>query len=104
MGVRAAEPQHVDVLAGDRANHVWPGDEDPALRGQDHQVGQRRPVRRASGREAQHDGDLRDLARGLRHGVEDPADRVQRQHALGQPGAAGVPDPRIGTRSLIARS
>ena len=87
----AAEPQHVDVLAGDRADHVGAGHEDPALRAEDHDVGQRRAVRRAAGGGAEHHRDLRDLAGGLRHHLEDPADRVQRQHALGQPGAAGVP-------------
>ena len=103
--LRAAEPQHVDVLAGDRADHVGTGHEDPALGAEDHDVGQRRAVRRAAGRRAEHDRDLRDLAGGLRHGVEDLADRVQRQHALGQPGAAGVPQPDdrglVGQRPLV---
>ena len=93
VSVGAAQPQHVDVLAGDRADHVRTGDEDPPIRSQDHDVGQGRSVRRAAGSETQHDRDLRDLARGLGHGVEDPADRMQRQHALGEPSATGVPDP-----------
>jgi hypothetical protein len=96
----AAEAQHVDVLAGDRADHVRTGDEDPSLRAEDHHVGQRRPVRRAAGRRAEHDGDLRDLARGLRHRVEDLADRVQAEHALGQPRATGV--PQADDRQLLA--
>ena len=97
--VGAAEPQHVDVLAGDRANDVGSGDEDPAFGSQDHNVGERRPVRRATSREAQHDGDLRNLSGGHGHGMEDLPDRIQGQHALSQPGAAGVPDPE--NRNLI---
>ncbi len=66
---------------------------------------ERRAVGRAAGRRAEHDGDLRDLAGGLRHRVEDLADRVQREHALGQPGAAGVPEPDdrrlVGERALV---
>ena len=84
----SAEAQHVDVLAGDRADHVGAGHEDPALGAEDHDVGQGGAVGRAAGGRAEHDGDLRDLAGGLGHHLEDPADRVQRQHALGQPGAA----------------
>ena len=82
----AAEAQHVDVLAGDRADDVGAGDEDPALGAEDHDVGQRRAVRRAAGGRAEHDRDLRDLARGPGHRGEDPADRVQRHDALGAAG------------------
>jgi hypothetical protein len=92
VGLGAAEPQHVDVLAGHRADDVGAGDEDPAVGAEDHDVGERRAVGRAAGRRAEHDRDLRDLARGLRHGVEDPAHGVQRQDALGEPGAARVPE------------
>ncbi len=100
-----AEPQHVDVLTGDRADDVRPGHEDAALRAEDHDVGERRTVRRATRGGAEHDGDLRDLAGRLRHRVEDLADRVQRQHALGEPGATGVPQPDdrrpVGHRALV---
>ena len=105
MRLGAAEPQHVDVLAGHRADDVGSGDEDPALGAEDDHVGQRRAVRRAAGRRAEHDRDLRDLARRLGHHLEDPADRVQREHTLGQPGAAGVPqaDDRhpVGHRAVV---
>ena len=92
MRLGAAEALHVDVLAGDRADHVRAGDEDPALRAQDHDVGERRAVRRAAGGGAEHHRDLRDPAGGPDHRGEDLADGVQRGHALGQPGAAGVPE------------
>ena len=88
----AAEAQHVDVLAGDGADHVGAGHEDPALGAEDDDVGEGGTVRRPARGRAEHDRDLRDLARRLGHHVEDPAHRVQRQHALGQPGAAGVPE------------
>jgi hypothetical protein len=101
----AAETQHVDVLAGDRPDDVRAGDEDPSLGPEDDDVGERRAVRRAARRRAEHDRDLRDLARGLGHRLEDPADRVQREHALGQPGASGVPQPddgdAVGHRAVV---
>jgi hypothetical protein len=75
--LRSTEAQHVDVLAGDRPDDVRAGDEDPALGAEDHDVGQRRPVGRAAGSRAEHDGDLRDLARRARHHLEDPAHGVQ---------------------------
>ena len=81
-----AEAQHVDVLAGDRADDVRAGHEDPALGAEDDDVGERGAVRRAAGRRAEHDRDLRDLARGLGHHVEDPADGVQ---ATARPRRAG---------------
>ncbi len=40
----------------------------------------------------EHQRELRDLAAGQRHGRENLADAVQRVDALGQPGAAAVPD------------
>ena len=54
VGVRSAEGGHVDVLAGDAANHIRAGDEHPALRSHDHDVGQRRAVGGAAGGEAHH--------------------------------------------------
>ena len=60
--LRPTEAQHVDVLAGHRADHVGAGDEDAPLRTQDDHVGEGRPIGRAAGRGAEHDGDLRDHA------------------------------------------
>ena len=56
----ASQPEHVDVLAGDRADHVGAGHEDPPLRSEDHDVGEGGAVRRAAGRRAEHHRDLRD--------------------------------------------
>ena len=92
VGLRTAERRHVDVLAGDAAHHVGPGDEHPALRRHDDDVGQRRAVGGAAGGEADDHRDLRDVAGRADHGLEHQADRVQRLHALGQPRTAGVPD------------
>jgi hypothetical protein len=100
-----AEAQHVDVLAGDRPDHVGAGHEDPALRPEHHHVGERRAVRRPARRRAEDDRDLRDLAGGLGHRVEDLPDRVQRPDALRQPGAARVPEAHdrqaVGERPLV---
>ena len=49
------------------------------------------PVRRTAGRRAEDHGDLRHHARGAGHGGEDAAHAVQRLDALGEPGAARVP-------------
>jgi acetyl-CoA/propionyl-CoA carboxylase carboxyl transferase subunit len=54
----------------------------------DDDVGQRRPVGRPAGGRPEHDRDLRHPARGADHGREDLADPVQRDHALGEAGAA----------------
>ena len=61
---------------------------------------------------ADDDGDLRDLARGAGHDGEHLADRMERDDALGEAGAAGVPDaedghtgdqcPLIGHRDRLA--
>ena len=92
VGVRAAEGGHVDVLAGDAADDVGAGDEHPALGRHDDDVGQCGAVGGAAGGEADDDGDLRDVARRADHRLEHQADGVQCLDALGQPGAAGVPD------------
>ena len=92
VGVGAAERRHVDVLAGDAADHVRPGDEHPALRRHHDDVGQRGPVGGPAGGEADHHRDLRDVARRPDHRLEHQPDRVQRLHTLGQPRPAGVPD------------
>ena len=89
----AAEPGHVHILAGDAANHVGAGDEDAALLGQDHQVGQRGTVGGTASGSTEHHGDLRHLPRRPGHGREHEADRVQAFHALEDAGAAGVPQP-----------
>ena len=106
MRLGAAEAQRVDVLAGHRAHDVGTGDEDPALGAEDHDVGQRRAVRRAAGGRAEHHRDLRDLAGGAGHDREDLADGVQRDDALAQPRAAGVPqaDDRARRRPARART
>ena len=91
MRLGAAEALHVDLLAGDAADHLGAGDEDPAGAAHDHDVGQRRAVRGAAGRRAEHDGDLRHPTGGPHHGREDLAHRVERDHTLGEAGAAGVP-------------
>ena len=91
MGLGAAEPLHVDVLARHRAHDVWSGDEDAAVGAEDDDVGQRRPVGSAAGRGPEHDRDLRNAAGRPGHDVEDLAHRVQRDDAFGEPRAAGVP-------------
>jgi len=60
--VRAAEALHVDLLAGDAADDVGAGDEDPPGRRQDDHIGQCGTVRGAAGRRAEHHGYLRDPA------------------------------------------
>ena len=89
--LRAAEPGHVHVLAGHAAHHVGAGDEDPALLGEDHHVGQRGPVGGAARSGAEDHRDLRHHARGPGHSGEHGADRVQALDALAQPGTARVP-------------
>jgi hypothetical protein len=91
--VAAAEALHVDLLAGHAAHHVRAGHEDPPGGGHDHDVGQRRTVGGGAGRGAEHDRDLRDLAGGAGHGGEHAPDGVHRLHAVGELGAAGVPQP-----------
>ncbi len=104
--LRAAEALHVDVLAGDAAHYIRTGDEDAALLGQDHQVGQRWPVRGAARRGAEDDGDLRHLAGGPGHGGENHADRVQARDAFEDPGAARMPqahDRRADLQRVLVR-
>ena len=93
VGGRAAERLHVDLLAGHRLDDVRSGDEDPAVRRHDHDVGQRRPVGRAAGGRAEHHGDLRNPPGGADDRGEHLADPVERLDALGQSGAAGMPQP-----------
>ena len=92
VGVRPAEGGHVDVLSGHAANNIGPGDEHPALRCHHDHIGQRGPVGRTARGEADHQGDLRDIAGGPDHRLEHQADRVQCLDTLGQSGATGVPD------------
>src|SRR3546814_15850042 len=91
--LRPPEARHVDVLAGHRADHVRAGDEDAALRAEDHDVGQGRTIGGSARGRAEHDGDLRDPARRLGHDVEDLTHGVQGEESLGQAGAAGMPAP-----------
>ena len=93
VGVDAAEGFHVDVLAGDRADDVRSGDEHAAAGRHDHDVGERRAVSGAAGRRAEHDRDLRHPAGRADHRLEHQSDGVQRLDAVGQPRAAGVPQP-----------
>ena len=93
VGVRAAEGLHVDLLAGDTADHVGSGDEHASLGRHDHDVGQRGAVRRAAGGEAEDDGNLGDAAGRADHRLEDEADGVQGFDALREARAAGVPEP-----------
>lgn len=79
-------------LAGDAAHHVGTGHEHLAVRRHDDDVGQGGAVSRTACGESDHHRDLRDVARRADHGLEHQADRVQGLDALGQPGAAGMPD------------
>ena len=77
------------------------------LRTEDDDVGERRTVGGATGGGAQHDGDLRDSPGRPGHDVEDLTDGVQRDNALGEARAAGVPqaDDRdvVGERPGVGR-
>ena len=88
----AAEALHVDVFAGDRSHHLWPGHEDSSVGGEDHHVGERRPVGRAARGRAEHDRDLRNAPGGQRHGGEDAAHGIEAGHALAQARPAAVPE------------
>ena len=59
MRLVPAESRHVDVLAGHAADYVRAGDEDPALPGEDNDVGEGRPVSGPPGRGAEDYRDLR---------------------------------------------
>lgn len=102
--LRATEGDHVDVLAGDAADHVGAGHEDLALRGHHDDVGQRRAVGRAADRETDDDRDLRDVTGGADHRLEDQAHRVQRL----TPSASRAPPecqiPTMGLCSAMATS
>ncbi|SLC95132.1 Uncharacterised protein [Mycobacteroides abscessus subsp. massiliense] len=100
VGIGATQGGHVDVLTGDAADHVGPGDEHAALRRHDDDVGQGRAVCRAAGGEAHDHRDLGDVARGPDHGLEDQPHGVQGLHTLGQPRTAGVPDTHDGALLL----
>ncbi len=97
VGLRPTERGHVDVLAGDAAHHVGPGDEHPAFRRHDDDVGQRRSVGGAAGGETDDHRDLRDVAGRADHGFEHLAYRVQRPHTFSQPGTTRMPDAHDGT-------
>ena len=104
VGVGAAEAQHVDVLAGDRADDVRAGDEDAALRGEDHDVGERRTVGGAAGGRAR----ARPRSAGSCPTPGSSRRRPARRRAGDRtPSASRAPPecqmPTIGTRSTIAR-
>src|SRR5688572_12972705 len=91
MRLRSAQPQHVDVLTRDRPHDLRPGHEDPSFGSQDDDVGERWTVRGTTRRRSEHDGDLRDLPRRLRHDRKNAAYRVEGPHSFGKPSTAGVP-------------
>ncbi len=93
VGVRAAQPLHVDLLAGDTADDLRAGHEDPAGRTHDHDVGQRRAVGRPAGRGTEHHRDLRYPPGRPHHRGEHLPDGVECFHPFGQPGPAAVPQP-----------
>ena len=88
----AAQALHVDLLAGDAAHDLGAGHEDATAAAHDDDVGQRRTVRGPAGGRPEHDRELRHPPGGADHRGEDLPDRVEGDHALGQPGAAGVPE------------
>ena len=94
--IRPAETLHVDLLTGDRPDHLGSGDEDPTLGPEDDDVGESGAVRRSARGGAEHDGDLRHLARDAGHRGKHAADAVEARDSLAQTGAAGVPDAHDG--------
>ena len=92
VGVGPAEGLHVDVLTGDAAHHVGPGDEHPSLRSHDHDVGEGGAVGGAAGGESDDHRNLRDMPGGADHRLEDQAHGMQCPNTLGQAGSTGVPD------------
>ena len=101
VGHRAAQLLEVDLLAGDRLDHVGAGDEH--VRGLLHhedEVGDRRGVDRAAGARAHDQRDLRDDARALDVAHEDVAVGAERDDALLDARAAGVVDADHGAADL----
>ena len=91
---RAAELLELDLLAGDRLDHLGPRDEH--VRGLLHhedEVGHRRRVDGAARARAHDQADLRDHAGALDVAHEHVAVGAERDDALLDPRAAGVVDP-----------
>jgi hypothetical protein len=86
------EPTHVDPLASDAADDIRPGYEDASAIRHDHQISQGSSVGGAAGRRAKYERQLKHLAGGPHHGREHAADAIHGHDALGQFGAAGMPD------------
>ena len=97
--VGAAEPQHVDVLAGDRANDVGSGDEDPAFGSQDHNVGERRPVAAPPAAKPSTMEICGTFPEAMVMAWKICPTASKDSTPSSQPGAAGVPDPE--NRNLI---
>ena len=77
----------------------------PRRLGHDDEVGERRRVGAAAGRDAADDRDLRHLLEQLDAGAEDPAVAGERRVALLQAGAAGLDeadDRRAGAAGQLA--
>jgi hypothetical protein len=89
----AAETDHVDLLTGDTAHDIGTGDEDPSIGRHDHDVGERRPVRRPAGRWAEYYRNLWHHTGCTDHGREDLADAVHRLDPTAELRAGGVPEP-----------
>ena len=96
--VGPAQALHVDLLARDRADDLWARHEDPPLGSEDDDVGESRAVRRSARGRAEHDGDLRHLARDARHRGKHAADAVKARDSLAQAGTPRVPDAHDGAR------
>ena len=93
VGHRAAELLELDLLAGDRLDHVGAGDEHVRrLLDHEDEVGHGGGVDGAAGARAHDHADLGDHAGALDVADEDVAVAAERDDALLDPGAAGVVD------------
>jgi hypothetical protein len=81
---------HPDRAAADPAQSD--DDEDASAIRHDHQISQGSSVGGAARRRAKYERQLKHLAGGPHHGREHAADAVHGHDALGQFGAAGMPD------------
>ena len=101
VGHRAAELLEVDLLAGDRLDHVGAGDEHVGgLLDHEDEVGDRGRVDGAAGARAHDQADLRDDARALDVAHEDVAVGAERDDALLDARAARVVDADHGAADL----
>ena len=91
VGHRPAQLLELDLLAGDRLDHLGAGDEHVrGLLDHEDEVGHRRRVDGAARARAHDRRDLRDHPRALDVADEDVAVGAERDHALLDPGAARV--------------